>query len=38
MPGEEAANTAEGTRLLFPPEAAQRLPGNAAETVEVEIH
>lgn len=38
VPGEEAASTAEGTRLPLPPEAAQRLPGNAAETTEVEIH
>lgn len=38
MPGEEETSTAEGTRLPLSPEAAQRLPGNAAETVEVGTH
>lgn len=38
VPDEEAASTAEGMRLPLSPEAAQRLPGNAAKTVEVGTH
>lgn len=38
VPDEEAASTAEGMRLLLSPEAAQWLPGNAAETAVVGIH
>lgn len=34
MPGE-AASAAEGTWLPLPPEVAQKLPGNAAGTVEM---
>lgn len=37
MPGE-AASAAEGTCLPLPSEVAQRLPGNAARTVEMGTH